>query len=147
MHHLIYSSTSAVPFSEEQLHTLLSQARANNEQQGLTGILLYHAGQFMQLLEGPPAAVHALYNHIAQDPRHTGIIKLADKPVENRSFPDWSMAFRVVNDEQFNLLLGYQSPETTNIAPSGLSAADSLLLGIMHAFMLRDDSEQETPAQ
>ena len=142
MHHLIYSSTSATLFSEQQLRTLLNQARANNEQQGLTGILLYHAGQFMQLLEGPPAAVHAVYSQIAQDPRHTSIIKLADKSVESRSFPDWSMAFRVLDDEQFNHLLGYQAPQTTNVAPSGLSAADSLLLGIMRTYMLRDDLEQ-----
>ena len=142
MHHLIYSSTSAALFSEEQLHNLLNQARDNNEQQGLTGILLYHAGQFMQLLEGPSAAVHAVYNQIAQDPRHTGLIKLADKSVETRSFPDWSMAFRVLDNEQFSHLLGYQSPEAANVAPSGLSAADSLLLGIMRTFMLRNDPEQ-----
>ena len=142
MHHLIYSSTATHPFSDQELQDLLRYARDNNGQQGLTGILLYHDGHFMQLLEGEPAAVHALYQRITQDTRHTGVIKLADKAVESRSFADWSMAFRALDYEQYAQVRGYQLPETANLAPEGLSAADTMLLEIMRTFMLRNDPEQ-----
>lgn len=136
MHHLIYSSSAAIPFSDVVLQELLAQARANNEQLQVTGLLLYHEGQFMQLLEGEAAVIRALYDVIEKDSRHTGIFKLADKPIEARSFPDWSMAFKPVDDEAFRQLQGYSDPATLDTAPDGLSGADALLLNIMRTFML-----------
>ncbi|SHK03256.1 BLUF domain-containing protein [Hymenobacter psychrotolerans] len=141
MHHLIYSSTATRPLSEEELRGILHKARHHNEQHNLTGILLYHEGQIVQLLEGPEEAVHTLYGYIAQDPRHTGLIKLADKHVPQRSFPDWSMAFQTLSDEQYALLEGYRTPENLDLSPPGLSAADTMLLELMRTFMLRDESE------
>ncbi|WP_375436018.1 BLUF domain-containing protein [uncultured Hymenobacter sp.] len=136
MHHLIYSSSATYLFSDTELQALLAKARSRNEQYNVTGVLLYHEGQFMQLLEGEAEAVHSLYSIIAQDSRHTGILKLADKPISARSFPEWAMAFRPVETEAFAQVTGYQQPANLNLAPQGLSAADVMLLSLMHKYML-----------
>lgn len=136
MHHLIYSSTAAYPFSDTELQDLLAKARSRNEQYGVTGVLLYHEGQFMQLLEGEAEAVHTLYSKIEQDARHTGIFKLADKPISARSFAEWAMAFQPVEADAFAEVEGYQPPASLDPAPQGLSAADVMLLKLMHQFML-----------
>lgn len=136
MHHLIYSSSATTPFTDAALQELLTKARANNEQLQVTGVLLYHEGQFMQLLEGEATVLRSLYQIIERDARHTSIFKLADKPIETRSFSDWSMAFRPVDAEAFAQLQGYQNPAALDTAPLGLSAADGLLLNIMRTFMV-----------
>ena len=138
MHHLIYSSSATRPFSDNALQDLLTKARLHNEQQAITGVLLYHDGQFMQLLEGEEATVRALYRIIEQDARHTGILKLADKPIENRSFSEWAMAFRSVEGEAFTQLQGYQPSTSQNLIPQDLSAADVLLLNLMRELMAPD---------
>lgn len=139
MHHLIYSSAATLLLAEEELQRLLTNASARNQQLGITGVLLYHDGEFMQLLEGDADAIHELYKRIERDPRHTNILKLADKPIEFRSFPDWAMAFKTVEAEEFARLQGYRSPASLNLAPQGLSGADALLLDLMRTYMLLED--------
>ena len=136
MHHLIYSSSATYPLSDTELQDLLAKARTRNEQYDVTGVLLYHEGQFMQLLEGEAETVHSLYSMIEQDARHTGVLKLADKPIAARSFPEWAMVFRPVEAEAFAPVAGYQPPASLDPAPQGLSAADVMLLSLMHQYML-----------
>jgi len=140
MHHLIYSSAATLPFTDEELQSLLTNASARNQQLGITGVLLYHDGEFMQLLEGEATVIQALYKVIEQDSRHTSIFKMADKSIEARSFPDWSMAFKPIDAEAFAQLKGYQRPAALDTAPQGLSGADALLLIVMRNFIV---SEQE----
>jgi hypothetical protein len=90
---LVYVSTADAPFTPAQLHDLLSVARANNARVGVTGMLLYHDGNFIQALEGPRAAVAALQERIALDPRHHGMLLLYHTRIETRSFAEWSMGF------------------------------------------------------
>jgi hypothetical protein len=92
MQQLIYMSAATHLLTDDELQQLLEQARRNNTQAAITGLLLYHEGRFMQLIEGPAPTVAALYERIEQDPRHTDTAKLADKEVDGRSFPEWAMA-------------------------------------------------------
>ncbi len=137
MHQLIYMSTAAQLLTDGELQLLLEQARRNNAQYDVTGLLLYHEGRFMQLLEGSAEMVKALYARIEQDPRHTDTAKLADKEVEARSFPNWSMAFRPVHTQDFVNQAGFSLPEHMQLPEQGLSGADALLLKLMQEHMLR----------
>jgi hypothetical protein len=78
-----------------------------------------------------------LYAKLLQDERHGQVFKFADKPIAQRSFADWSMAFRPVSTEQFTKLAGYMSPEELNLQAPGLSATDDMLLQMMKAFVLQ----------
>ena len=67
-------------------------ARVNNAALGLTGMLLYTQGNFFQVLEGAPVAIHGLMGVLEIDRRHAGIRVLCDTPVQARVFADWTMA-------------------------------------------------------
>ena len=135
MHHIIYLSKVSAPLSEATLVNLLQEARANNQQRAITGILLYGDRQFLQLIEGEQAEVTRLYAKLTQDPRHSGVIKLADKPITHRSFAEWSMAFHPVSAEQLAQLTGYLSLEQVSFAATSLSATDTALLHMAQEFV------------
>jgi FAD-dependent sensor of blue light len=95
---LIYTSSAIKAFTETQLSFLLLNARKNNQALGVTGILLYDAGAFLQVLEGEAATVAALYHRIERDPRHTRVSKVLTVDIAARSFGEWSMAFVATKD-------------------------------------------------
>lgn len=97
MINLIYTSSAVELFREDELVELLKTSRDNNRRRGITGMLLYNDGNFLQVLEGPEESVRALYERIRQDPRHRNIIKLYEKPIDEPEFGQWEMAFRNVS--------------------------------------------------
>lgn len=109
MIHLVYVSTAVKPFSNEELLQLLDKARRNNEKLGITGMLLYKNGDFMQALEGDPTKVQALTAQIGQDPRHKDIRTILEGECNEREFPDWSMGFQNLNDLDAQEVPGYNS--------------------------------------
>jgi hypothetical protein len=97
LHTLAYFSRNCVAETEGALQTeiagILRSARVNNRQFGVTGALLFSAGCFAQVLEGPLPGVEAIFERIQCDPRHRDVTVLHFKPIEQRSFAHWSMAF------------------------------------------------------
>ncbi len=109
MHHLIYVSSATIPFSNQDLLDLLERARATNTALGITGILLYKGGNFMQCLEGGREVVTTLYERIATDRRHRGCMILLQGEQAETRFPTWSMAFRDLDDPQVLSTPGYDA--------------------------------------
>jgi len=72
MFSLIYVSSAVTEFSKSELVDLLESCHANNANLGVTGMLLYKDGNFMQALEGNEDVVRGLHAKIALDPRHRG---------------------------------------------------------------------------
>ena len=90
---MIYASAAVKPFSPTELTELLRKARIKNSRMGVTGMLLYDRGSFLQVLEGESDQVGALYEIISKDPRHERVVKLLESTITARSFADWSMGF------------------------------------------------------
>jgi methanogenic corrinoid protein MtbC1 len=88
---LTYRSEAAVAPSPPELHSLVAAARSRNQSFGITGMLLYDGGRFLQTLEGPPAAVDRIWSSIQRDPRHGGIEVLSHHMVPARLFSGWDM--------------------------------------------------------
>ena len=78
-------------FDAAILSHILILARANNPRDAITGSLICRADIYLQLLEGPEAAITALYAKILRDDRHLEIKKLLQRPITERMFPDWAM--------------------------------------------------------
>ena len=93
IHQLVYASAATHSMDEEELAQILGSARENNGALGITGMLLYHEGSFLQVLEGEKSAVEALFAKIEKDERHTETLVLLRADVEERSFRRWSMGF------------------------------------------------------
>ncbi|WP_299052116.1 BLUF domain-containing protein [uncultured Nocardioides sp.] len=100
MRSLTYVSTAAAPFRLSALHDLMVSSRARNASLDVTGMLLYAGGRFIQTLEGPADAVDGLFERIAADPRHRRVVRTLHDDVVERSFPDWSMGFDYLGDEE-----------------------------------------------
>jgi hypothetical protein len=73
------------------IRSILAASRVNNARVGVTGALMFNAGCFAQVLEGPSAAVEATFERIQQDERHGEVSLLAYDAVEARLFTEWPM--------------------------------------------------------
>lgn len=94
---LAYESQASVPLTEPDLLDLLGRSRAKNARLGISGILLYRQGTFLQVLEGPRAEVDALYATISADSRHHAVDTVLVEDRRERRFPDWTMGFADVD--------------------------------------------------
>jgi hypothetical protein len=82
-----------------EVDDILATSRANNERDEITGALLFNAGCFAQVLEGPLDVVEAAFERIQQDDRHSEVSLLAMEPIIERSFPNWAMGFVGLSDD------------------------------------------------
>jgi methanogenic corrinoid protein MtbC1 len=88
---LTYQSRAVSRPSESELEQLVAQARSRNRSLGVTGMLLYENGRFLQTLEGPPASLRKVWDSIRRDPRHGEIEVLSDHMISSRLFSDWDL--------------------------------------------------------
>lgn len=107
MYQLVYVSSATILFSLDMLTELLERSRVRNAAAGISGMLLYKDGNFMQVLEGDEDVVQHLFEHIGRDPRHHGSIILLKGSLDERQFPEWSMGFRDLGAPEVHALPGY----------------------------------------
>ncbi len=88
-----YASAATHPFSDDELVELLAKSRASNAERDVSGLLLYHEGSFLQVLEGDRAVVEALFDRIGEDTRHTDKLLLFRREGVERCFDEWTMGF------------------------------------------------------
>lgn len=89
---LVYASRP-FGFDASTLTNILFDARRCNTRDGITGALICRDDLFLQLLEGPEAAVEAAYRRICADDRHVEVRKLVRRTIANdaRMFGAWAM--------------------------------------------------------
>jgi len=107
LYQIVYTSTATENFGRAELVDLLKGSVERNTRAGITGLLLYQDGTFMQALEGDEAAVIALFSKISHDPRHHHVIPLIHERIEQRDFPGSAMAFRDLDAPELRDLPGY----------------------------------------
>lgn len=96
---LTYLSRAVQAFSADELLALLSVCHRNNTARGLTGMLLFGNGTFLQCIEGEASSVEQLMTTLAADPRHTDIRIVRREPIKARLYTDWSMGFERITDK------------------------------------------------
>lgn len=109
MYYLIYTSNALPTTGETEQYDILTKSVKNNTELDLTGLLIYHNGTFIQMLEGPRDNVHKIYETIKKDERHDQVQTLISGTVEKRQFPDWRMALEVTHKRTFAEVDAYQS--------------------------------------
>lgn len=92
---LLYVSRSTMPKNKTDagIQNIIATARSYNREHGLTGALLFTGEHFAQVLEGTPTAVEALMKRLRRDPSHDQIVVVSHKPITERRFGEWSMAY------------------------------------------------------
>ncbi len=99
MFELLYTSVSPAGLDESELEEILAVARKNNHALGVTGMMVYHEREIMQILEGEERAVKDLFAKISHDERHTSVNVFYQGPIDERAFHRWEMAFKALDGE------------------------------------------------
>jgi hypothetical protein len=98
---LCYTSTATTDLQRQDLVALLTVSRRSNAKAGITGLLLFTADRFVQLLEGDEAAVRKLYEDIQRDGRHRDVTLVFERQAAARECPDWSMGFQALPESEW----------------------------------------------
>ena len=123
---LMYASRAVPAVDAEELLAILRKSRDNNPALGVTGVLCFSEGIFLQVLEGGRSAVNRLYNRIAADPRHTQVELLRYDEISERRFAGWAMGQANLSRLNPALLLKYN--ERAALDPFAVSGAVSMAL-------------------
>ncbi|MEM9494221.1 MAG: BLUF domain-containing protein [Myxococcota bacterium] len=98
--HLLYVSDASETMDNAALEAMLGPCRSKNRRLGVSGVLFYSAGHFIQLLEGEEAVIESLFETIRRDPRHHHVEKLVAEPTNRRIFADWDMGLLNMDNRQ-----------------------------------------------
>lgn len=116
---LLYASR-ALDTRPEAINAILTQSREYNPTCGITGILCYGGGIFLQAIEGGRMAVSELYAHIQKDERHKDVALLHYEEISERRFSGWTMGQVNLLKLNHSILLKYsEKPELDPYAVSG----------------------------
>jgi hypothetical protein len=131
---IVYASTALRAFTKPDLQALLQEIRQKNTELGVTGLLLYKDGNFMQVLEGEQEILTRLISVIEHDSRHQSLVVLLRGSSEQRSFPDWSMGFRDLADPSASKTPGYSDFMNTPLTDAEFSQDPSRCMKLMLLF-------------
>ncbi len=116
---LLYASR-ALDASPQAIEAILAQSLQCNPTCGITGILCYGGGIFLQAIEGGRMPVSELYGHIQRDPRHKDVALLHYEEISERRFGGWTMGHVNVHKLNQSILLKYaEKPELDPYSVSG----------------------------
>jgi hypothetical protein len=123
---LLYVSRAAHPEDEAATQSILDSARQHNSSNGITGILCYGGGIYLQAIEGGRKAVNDLYGHILRDKRHQDVVLLHYSEITERRFGGWTMG--QVNLTKLNTSIVLKYSERPELDPYSVSGEVSLAL-------------------
>jgi hypothetical protein len=90
---LVYVSEGLPGMPWDELRQILTVATTHNARRGITGILCYGSGLFLQALEGDRDVVNQLYAGIQRDTRHANCSLVNVEDIHTRDFAEWSMKY------------------------------------------------------
>jgi hypothetical protein len=140
---IVYRSTATKSFSRADLIELLKSSVHRNTRAGITGLLLYKDGDFMQALEGEEEVVIKLFAKISRDPRHHRVIPLIHEPIEQRNFSSSAMAFHDLDTVELRNLPAYS--EFLNMPLNGELLAPDITKCQLLLLLFKEDRERAVP--
>ena len=123
---LMYASRAVPSIDQDALLAILRQSKLRNPDAGITGVLCFSEGIFLQVLEGGRSTVNQLYNRIVADPRHTQVELMSYREIGERRFAGWSMG--QVNMARLNRALLLKYSATATLDPYAVSGEVSMSL-------------------
>jgi len=122
---LLYASR-VVDIGDDAIASILAHSRQYNPALGITGILCYGGGVFLQAIEGGRMAVSDLYGHILKDTRHKDVVLLDFEEITERRFGGWTMGTVNLLKLNHSILLKYS--EKAELDPYAASGKVSMAL-------------------
>lgn len=94
MKRLVYRSTSNLSANDVGMLDIIRACDRDNEPAEITGMLWFDGQFFLQAIEGPDAAVNALFLKLRRDTRHRSLFVMDVQPIETRRYNDFGVQFR-----------------------------------------------------
>lgn len=91
VYYTIYVSEAVIHPSKEELNIILEESRLFNKNFGVTGLLIYSSGCFMQMIEGREEVIIDLMARISMDSRHHHVQEIVSGRSKYRLFQNWDM--------------------------------------------------------
>jgi hypothetical protein len=123
---LLYVSRAVDAETAQSTEGILAQSRAHNLANGITGILCFGGGIYLQAIEGGRSQVNALYDLIVKDGRHKDVVLLHYEEISERRFGGWTMGQVNLNKINTSIVLKYS--EKPELDPYSVSGKVSLAL-------------------
>jgi hypothetical protein len=129
---ILYLSQSAHDLADQQVQLILESSRRNNPGLGLTGVLVYGGGLFIQVLEGPDNSVLRMYSKILDDKRHGDCQIVHISPTNERIFQKWSMGVIKSNPLQFHQMTQLREQRFESVHPKAFTAGMNEFLKMLN---------------
>ncbi len=131
---ITYISSATRPINQNGLEDILVKSRKNNYELGITGMLLYGNGTFLQVLEGDEGKVNTLISKIRKDPRHTDFRMVSNKKIQNREYGDWNMGFKLLSEKDFRTAEAIEGFSEEDFNTSFLSNHSNIVDALMEHY-------------
>lgn len=141
---LIYISSALHQLSDAELDLILESSVSHNTTSGITGMLLYSEGNFLQVLEGSAAAVEETYQRICHDPRHNNFFLISKEQIPQREFAAWQMGFRRLTKLDAANRPTYAPLFENGFDPQQLSSQSGLAADMMREFCYLNADQNST---
>jgi hypothetical protein len=123
----MYCSTQSIKITGSELNKIREESTENNTRDGITGMLAYSNGYFLQTIEGSAQAINACFARIQKDVRHADVFILLYSPIVTRMFPSFEMRVVTENEVTRKVFFKYSSGASFNPYEFEPQAAELLL--------------------
>ncbi len=126
-----YLSRESDPFTAKALVDLLEHCKHNNPALGVTGMLVYANGTFLQTLEGETNMVETLLVKIERDSRHRDFQVIKREVIQERLYENWSMGFERLTEATLQDVPALQAFQLEDFNPEYLSAQPAIVENLL----------------
>ncbi|SHI76721.1 BLUF domain-containing protein [Aquimarina spongiae] len=99
---ICYISNASEKLTDQDIETLLLDAKVFNNQNNISGILIYSDFTFFQVIEGEYNIIKSLFERIEQDYRHYNILKILEIKSEKKEYHKYNTNFITHNKKKAN---------------------------------------------
>ena len=106
---ITYISSESYKLSSDDLLAILGKCNKNNQRLGLTGMLIYGNGTFIQSVEGDEKIVKNTISKISSDTRHKDFKVLSEEIAEKRLYDEFNMGFERLTEDSISNITSLKS--------------------------------------
>tara|TARA_R100001369_G_scaffold21881_4_gene39787 strand:+ start:37350 stop:37754 length:405 start_codon:yes stop_codon:yes gene_type:complete len=94
---IVYVSTASKDLEKKEIENILNSSKKWNNENDVTGLLLFSGGNFFQIIEGEKNLILELFQNINSDKRHHNITQIFGKEIHKEAYDGYDSDF--VSDE------------------------------------------------
>lgn len=96
---IVYVSNASEDLEKNQINEILNNSKKWNNDNDITGLLLFSGGNFFQIIEGEKKTIIELFQNIQSDNRHHNIMQILGKDIHKPAYDGFESDF--VSEESY----------------------------------------------